>query len=57
MVDVGNKPVTSRRAIACGEISMAAETLDKIRAGDFGKGMYWVSPALPVSWGPNRPPA
>ena len=33
MVDVGSKPVTSRRAIACGEISMAAETLDKIRAG------------------------
>ena len=38
MVDVGSKPVTSRRAIACGEISMAVETLDKIRAGDFGKG-------------------
>ena len=38
MVDVGSKQITDRRAIACGEISMAAETLDKIRAGDFGKG-------------------
>lgn len=38
MVDVGSKPVTSRRAVAEGEITMAAETVEKIRQGGFGKG-------------------
>ena len=38
MVNVGDKPVTDRVAVACGEISMAAETLAKIEEGGFGKG-------------------
>ena len=38
MVDVGSKPVTSRRAVAAGQITMAAETVEKIRQGGFGKG-------------------
>ena len=38
MVDVGSKPVTSRRAVASGQITMAAETVEKIRQGGFGKG-------------------
>ena len=38
MVDVGSKPVTSRRAVAAGQITMAGETLEKIRSGGFGKG-------------------
>jgi cyclic pyranopterin phosphate synthase len=38
MVDVGSKPVTSRRAGAAGQITMAGETLEKIRSGGFGKG-------------------
>lgn len=38
MVDVGSKPVTSRRAVAEGQITMAAETVEKIRQGGFGKG-------------------
>lgn len=38
MVDVGSKPVTSRRAVAAGQITMAAETVEKIRQGRFGKG-------------------
>ena len=38
MVNVGDKPVTDRVAVACGEIRMAAATLDRIREGGFGKG-------------------
>ncbi|MEC7210598.1 MAG: cyclic pyranopterin monophosphate synthase MoaC [Pseudomonadota bacterium] len=38
MVNVGDKPVTDRVAVACGEIRMAASTLDRIREGGFGKG-------------------
>ena len=38
MVYVGSKPVTSRRAVAAGQITMAAETVEKIRQGGFGKG-------------------
>ena len=38
MVNVGDKPVTDRLAVARGEISMAAETLAKIEEGGFGKG-------------------
>jgi cyclic pyranopterin phosphate synthase len=38
MVNVGDKPVTDRVAVAQGTITMAADTLAKIRAGGFGKG-------------------
>ena len=38
MVNVGNKPVTDRVAVAQGSITMAAGTLAKIREGGFGKG-------------------
>lgn len=38
MVDVSSKPATSRRAVAAGQITMAGETLEKIRSGGFGKG-------------------
>jgi len=38
MVNVSDKPVTDRVALACGEIRMAAATLDRIREGGFGKG-------------------
>ena len=38
MVNVGDKPVTDRVAVARGEISMAAETLARIQEGGFGKG-------------------
>jgi cyclic pyranopterin monophosphate synthase len=38
MVDVGDKPVTSREAIATGEISMSAEALRLIRSGRVKKG-------------------
>lgn len=38
MVDVGNKPESSRTAVAKGEITMKAETLALIRAGAMKKG-------------------
>ena len=38
MVNVGDKPVTDRVAVARGEITMQASTLSKIAKGGFGKG-------------------
>jgi len=38
MVNVGDKPVTDRVAVAQGNITMATDTLAKIREGGFGKG-------------------
>lgn len=38
MIDVTEKSVTNRQAIAMGEIRVAPETLEKIRAGTFQKG-------------------
>lgn len=38
MVDVGEKPVTNREAVAQGQVRMAAETLRKAIAGDVKKG-------------------
>ena len=38
MVNVGDKPVTDRVAVAKGHITMAPGTLGKIREGGFGKG-------------------
>jgi cyclic pyranopterin monophosphate synthase len=38
MVDVGDKPDTSRYAIACGEVHMRMETFETIRRGNLKKG-------------------
>lgn len=38
MVDVGAKPATTRRAVASGRITMSAEALEAIRAGNAPKG-------------------
>ena len=38
MVDVGDKPVTNREALARGEITMSATALRLIRKGELGKG-------------------
>jgi cyclic pyranopterin monophosphate synthase len=38
MVDVGDKPVTAREAVAQGRVRMTAETLQKAVAGDSRKG-------------------
>lgn len=38
MVDVGEKPVTARRAVARAEVRMAPETARRLRAGEHRKG-------------------
>ncbi|WP_248896262.1 cyclic pyranopterin monophosphate synthase MoaC [Haloplanus halobius] len=38
MVDVGDKPDTSRRAVARGEIHLQPSTIEAIRADEIGKG-------------------
>lgn len=38
MVDVGDKPISHRRALACGHVVMQAETLSKIRNNTHKKG-------------------
>ena len=38
MVDVGDKPMTDRRAVARGHITIGPETLRLIRAGQIAKG-------------------
>ncbi len=38
MVDVGEKPVTKREAVACGRVSMKAETLQRIIDRQIEKG-------------------
>lgn len=38
MVDVGDKPITARRAVAQGEVRMRLETLEQIRSNSFAKG-------------------
>ena len=38
MVDVGGKPATPRRAVASGRITMSAQALEAIRAGNAPKG-------------------
>lgn len=38
MVDVGQKPITQRVAVAKGEVRMKPETLDLIREGEMKKG-------------------
>ncbi|EAQ99215.1 cyclic pyranopterin monophosphate synthase MoaC [Congregibacter litoralis] len=38
MVNVGEKPVTARRAVASGEVRMRPETLEKIRTNSLAKG-------------------
>jgi cyclic pyranopterin phosphate synthase len=38
MVDVGNKPITERIAIARGEVMMLPETLEVVQAGNIKKG-------------------
>ena len=38
MVDVADKPVTTREAVACGSITMSPEALRQIRTGAVRKG-------------------
>ena len=38
MVDVGDKPVTARRAVATGQVSSSPETIELVKAGKTPKG-------------------
>ena len=53
MVDVGDKPLTKREAVATGHVRMAPETLAIIRNGDAKKAMFWARRGWPVSWRPS----
>jgi cyclic pyranopterin phosphate synthase len=48
MVDVGDKPVTVREAVAAGRVRMARTTLQKALSGDAKKGSAPRPPNLPA---------
>jgi len=53
MVDVGDKSVTSRTAIAEGRVHMQPETLALVLAGDAKKAMCWARRDWPELWRPS----
>ena len=57
MVDVGDKPVSRRRAIAQGRINMQPDTLTLIQRAVVARGMCSVLRALPVLWPRKKPPS
>ena len=54
MVDVGEKVVTRRQAIAFGSIRVGAETLEKLTAGKIAKGDAWATARLAGITGAKR---
>jgi cyclic pyranopterin phosphate synthase len=54
MVDVGQKPVTSRRAIAEGQVRMSAEALELVRNAAVAKGDVLVVASLAGTMGAKR---
>lgn len=56
MVDVGEKPVTLRRAVAQARVSMAAETAAIARAGDLPKGNIEATVRLSAIMAAKRTP-
>ena len=50
MVDVGDKEITARRAVAQGRIVMQPSTLDLIATGGTPRAMCWQSRASRRSW-------
>ena len=55
MVDVADKAMTSREAVATGCVKMAPETLALIRSGDAKKAMCWARRVWQALWPPNGP--
>ena len=49
MVDVSDKPVTHRTAIATGAIQVGAGIMERLTAGTVAKGTFLVWPELPES--------
>jgi len=56
MVDVGDKPVSHRVAVAEGTIYMQPKTLNLILQGKHKKGDVLAIAALPGSWPQKKPP-
>lgn len=50
MVDVSDKPVTHRTAIATGSIQVSPEIMAAVKSGNVKKVMYLVWPVWQVSW-------
>lgn len=57
MVDVGDKPVTARRAVASARVEMNAEAFAAIRDGRGPRAMRSRRPNSPASWPPSAPPS
>ena len=55
MVDVSEKPVTARQAVARGIITMNAEAFAAVERGTVKKATCWAWPALQASWPPSAP--
>ena len=49
MVDVSDKPVTHRTAIATGAIQVGSEIMEHLTAGTVARGMFLALPVLPES--------
>lgn len=50
MVDVGQKEITAREAVAVGRIYMSDTCFSMVQAGTMKKAMYLRWPRLPASW-------
>ena len=57
MVNVGDKPVTDRVAVARGEITMQPRPWRRSPRAGSARAMSLVWRGLPGSWARNRPPA
>lgn len=55
MVDVSDKPVTGRTAVAVGKIKVCREIFERIKSGSVKKVMYWEWQGLPALWGLKKP--
>ena len=56
MVDVGEKDVTRREAVARGTVLMQPATLQLIMAGACQRAMFWRWRVSPGSWPPSARP-
>jgi cyclic pyranopterin phosphate synthase len=50
MIDVGDKPVSKRRAVAVAHVTMGDEVRDRIVAGSLPKGDVLAVARVPGSW-------
>ena len=53
MVNVGDKEITKRTAVAEGRVLLNPHTFELIKSGGMKKAMCWRQPRLPASWAPR----